>query len=465
MIYERIRSQVHAASCSRARVKQLLWAVALSIAAANAACARGDQRASPDADAFVSWAQSRAVPLHDFPSDENAAAAVERFVGTAQVVALGEPAHGAHEPLAFRNDLLAYLVEQLGFTAIAIESGLSESRHAGRFVLGGPGTAEQVARATLTWGFGDYAENVALLEWIRRYNQNPTHSRKVKFYGFDLTGGSPEGRFASARIALDDAISYLARFAPERSARERDMLEPFLDRFTHEEYWRLQGSERERLREAIEASIAFFEKQRCALLATSSEEDYEWAKRNAVVARQIEEMFRLWPADVSGAGVSPEFYRAAAARDRAMADNVQWVLQREGPSGRVLVFAHNAHVMNAALRGGLWNVYPQAPAAMGQHLKAAAGERARIIGFSSAINGSGLPNGGAPAGSLDQALSRVGQPRFLLDLREARGLPWLSEARSLRANFTTEIEIRVPEAFDALVFMERLTPARSRSTH
>ena len=39
---------------------------------------------------------------------------------TAHVVAFGEPTHGAHEPLEARNRLFRFLVERMGFTAIAL---------------------------------------------------------------------------------------------------------------------------------------------------------------------------------------------------------------------------------------------------------------------------------------------------------------------------------------------------------
>lgn len=50
----------------------------------------------------------------------------------------------------------------------------------------------------------------------------------------------------------------------------------------------------------------------------------------------------------------PGAWSAMSARDAAMADNVRWVLSREGPGGRVLVFAHNQHVKNAPTEGGVW---------------------------------------------------------------------------------------------------------------
>src|ERR1700749_1596110 len=92
-------------------------------------------------DGFVSWATTHAHPLATVDSAPNDAdlLPLESAIGKARIVALGEPMHGAHEPLAFRNRLFRYLVERMGFTAIALESGFTESINARTFVEGGRG--------------------------------------------------------------------------------------------------------------------------------------------------------------------------------------------------------------------------------------------------------------------------------------------------------------------------------------
>ncbi len=419
-------------------------------------------------DAFVAWARERAVALQDFPSDTASTRAVHDLVAAARVVSLGEPAHGAHEPLAFRNRLFKYLVEELGFTAIALESGVSESRRVNDFVRGGPGEARDIARAGLTWGFGDYPENVELLQWIRKYNAESVGRRKVSFYGIDLSGGS-DGEFTTARVALDDALAYLARVAPEASRSARSAIEPFLERFTRGKYQTLSTDERAHLSKAVDERIEIFARERPHLIAASSDEEFEWGRRSAIAASQVEQLFRLWPADTPADGVSAEFYRAAAARDAAMADNVRWALRREGASGRLLVYAHNAHVMNAVIRGGIWSVYPQPPAMMGRHLRAALGKDLAIIGVSAAEIGPGLPPAPASQESMEVALGRLGVRTLLLDMRRAADVPaltpWLSQLQSMRANFTTQMRVPPRDAFDAIVFIDRLSPAGSTTPH
>ena len=156
-------------------------------------------------DAFSKWAAAHAVPLATIEPAEDFSDVLplKSVVGTARVVALGETTHGAHEPLAFRNRLIRSLVEQMGFTAIALESGFTESSITDGFVAGGG----------LSSGSGRYGENRELLQWMRDYNTAaPTAGHhRIRFYGIDLAAG---GRISGTTLAIDYALAYLSRANP-----------------------------------------------------------------------------------------------------------------------------------------------------------------------------------------------------------------------------------------------------------
>jgi erythromycin esterase-like protein len=85
---------------------------------------------------FAKWASAHAHPITTIESQANDSdlLPLESAIGTSHVVAFGEPTHGAHEPLALRNRLFRFLVERMGFTAIALESGFTESMNARSFL-------------------------------------------------------------------------------------------------------------------------------------------------------------------------------------------------------------------------------------------------------------------------------------------------------------------------------------------
>jgi erythromycin esterase len=415
---------------------------------------------------FEHWAAMHALPLRTVEPGGDVAdlRQLASVIGMARVVALGEPAHGAHEPLSFRNRLFQYLVEDQGFTAIAIESGLPESRRVQDFVEGGPGDVRQIVRDNLSYNFGTLGENVELVEWMRSYNANVAHRRKVRFYGIDLSIGGPRG-YTPQPAPFEAALAYLARVDRASAQRERAAIEPFMARLPGAASF--SPTEHERLSAAIDDLVSFLDRHHRPFIATTSEAEYAWAQRNAVVARQAEDEFRVALPGPPGGPILPGDWRAAEVRDRAMADNVRWSLAQEGPLGRVLVFAHNAHVKNAQTEGGIWNAFARAPRSMGMYLRSALGDNLTVIGTSSAANRAPLPPGVPDAGSLDTVLARVGPPHFLLDLRTSRTdrtvTAWLAERRTLRANFTTSLTLSPGKAFDSLLFIQTLTQAHFTS--
>jgi erythromycin esterase len=126
-------------------------------------------------------------------------------------------------------------------------------------------------------------------------------------------------------------------------------------------------------------------------------------------------------------------------RDRALADNIGWLLDQAGPEVKLTLWAHNSHVNN---RAG-W---------MGSHLRQAYGRQMIIVGFTfyqgtfRALAGDPAPDtvagvhvyraGPAPSDSYEAFFHAAAQPRLIVDLRTIpRGSPaesWLAGSRPFR---------------------------------
>ncbi len=402
----------------------------------------------PDSTSVVAQRESQADDL----------APLLTLAANAQVFALGEPGHGGHEPLALRNRIFQYLIEHGGFTAVALETSFTESRELHDFVLGRPveGDARTLVRRDFSWGFGEYAENVQLIQWLHDYNADASHPRKVRFYGIDLSGADNQDGFSKARSAVDHALQVLERAQPSRAERFRAELAPLLLSFSDRDYARLSATEDKRLERAL-ASIA-------AALQRREGEDFEWARREILIAQRLQALFRVAKPRPDTEVMLPSDYRMVNVRDAAMAANVQWVLRQEGADSRLLFFAHNGHVMNEPSRGGIWNVFEQPPQMMGQHLRRALGARLFSVGTLVRASGPGLPSAPPPADSVEEVLASLNLPLFLLDLRKAACDPeasdWLSRRHAVRANFDTELDVALGKAFDAIEFIAEATPSQ-----
>lgn len=418
-----------------------------------------------DEDAFVKWAASHSTSLTTVEptGDFSDLLPLKSAIGAARVVALGENTHGAHEPLAFRNRLVHFLVEQMGFTAIALESGFTDSSITDEFVAGGAVEMQTVLREGLSSGSGRYGENRELIQWMRDYNTAAPAAghHRIRFYGIDLTAG---GRISGTTLAIDYALSYLSRADPKGADNIRLSLGDNLPK----EDWTwgmLSPSAQRALDDAIPKIALEMAKNRQSLIAHSSVEAYLWAQHNVDVARQLARCERLTTpqsfTDIRYSGP------VVGCRDQAMAANVRWVVQNAGSKGRVLVFAHNAHVMNWQEDGGHWSGMQEKPPMMGSYLRRTFGRSLLIIATSSSTTSGGLPTPEPLDDSIDDTLARVGLPKMLFDLRTARqdkaSLAWLSTQHALHANISTHQLVAPSTAFDVLVFLGGLTPASSSS--
>jgi erythromycin esterase len=411
-------------------------------------------------DALAMWATTHALPVTTVESTSNDSdlLPLESAIGSARMVALGEPMHGAHEPLAFRNRLFRFLVERMGFTAIAVESGFTESISARSYIEGGEGDAETAAQTGLGW-LSAYSENRELIQWMRDYNTAASSSaHRLRLYGIDLTAG---GRRNGPWLAIDSALTFLSRADPTTAREIRDSLGESLSGVDARELGPLPAGAQTKFDSGIEAIAKAMRKDRRTLIARSSAEEYSWAVHNIDVARQLARCLPLVPPPKSS---NTLWARLEACRDSQMAANVQWAFKNEGRQGRLLVFAHDGHVMSAKEDGRRMAEVREKPPVMGFHLRSAYGNNLYIIMLVCATTSGGLLTAKPlEENSIERTLAGVGLPLFFLDIRMARqhkeALTWLSTQRSFDANVSTQNLITLSTAVDGFVFVDTLTPA------
>jgi erythromycin esterase len=113
----------------------------------------------------------------------------------ARIIGLGESAHGVREFYRLKHRLVKFLVEELGFTAIALEASYAGCQPINDYILHGVGDRAVVLTGQhyMAW---DTEEFTALLDWLRAHNEDAAEDRKVAFYGLDtgFKSGRPTSR-------------------------------------------------------------------------------------------------------------------------------------------------------------------------------------------------------------------------------------------------------------------------------
>lgn len=409
------------------------------------------------------WIAKNAVPIKTVQpgSTYDDLQPLKKMIGDARIVSLGEPTHGNREVFLLKHRMIEYLVEELGFNIFTLECPFAEAYDINRYVVDGIGDPEKALAGIYFWTW-DTEEVLGLIEWMRAYNVDPAHDKKVKFYGFDVQ--DPE---RAARVMLE----YLYRVDPElwqAVKTELEILEiQFSDAFGLGRRPFIPEESDEASMSAIKWVMNAFQQNKQEYIAITTEKEWLTARQHA---RQVE----IW---IEACANDGEKY--VELRDKAQAENIDWLLQQEGSSSKAIVWAHNCHVSNAAPKDDI-NMH-------GYYLRQMYGDKLKIFGLF--YNQGGFkaidahkPSRGmhnfsvdkAPQGTLESMLACSGESLAMLDMQN------LPEKGPVRDWFYTKKPSRhsgggydennpedyfwsyIPAvAYDGLVYLDTTTPVRS----
>lgn len=292
------------------------------------------------------------------------------------LLALGEPNHSLELFPEWRNRLLRVLVEEHGFRSVALESDIVAGMQVGAYVLGGPGTLDEVMRDGFSHGFGARPANRELVAWLRAFNAGQGPGDQVRFYGFDPPVENLWA--ASPRASLLALHAFLGRHLPE-VAVDRAGLDALCGdeaRWTNpaagmDAAQSVGASEEARHLRALAGALA--DQLRLETPRLAAAPDWWEAQLHARTAVGLLQ-YHAQLADPHPERVE----RMLARRDLLMADHLCAIAGREQERGPTLVFAHNVHLQRpqATLQmGGM----PLAWWGAGAHVAARLGPRYAFI--------------------------------------------------------------------------------------
>lgn len=126
----------------------------------------------------------------DFKNPNDLDILIEK-IGEAKYVLLGEASHGTHEYYVWRAHISRKLIEQKGFSFIAVEGDWPDCYLLNRYIKSYADSGKD-ARTVLhafnrwpTWMWANW-EVIALTEWLKGYNQTLSNNQKIGFYGLDV---------------------------------------------------------------------------------------------------------------------------------------------------------------------------------------------------------------------------------------------------------------------------------------
>ena len=268
-------------------------------------------------------------------------------IGDARYVLLGEASHGTSEFYLWRERITRRLVEEKGFSFVAVEGDWPDCYRVNRYVKGYAGagdSAHEVLHAFERWPTWMWAneEIVALAEYLREHNAGVPDERRVGFYGLDV-------------YSLWDSMAaverYLKRVDPEAAKRARrayGCFDPY-------------GEDVQEYAMATALVPTSCESEAVAMLSElrrgapqyreDGREAYFNAEQNALTVRNAELYYRTM---VRG---GPDSWNV---RDNHMVETLERLMAHHGPDAKAIVWEHNTHIGDARAtdmaRAGMVNV-------------------------------------------------------------------------------------------------------------
>lgn len=403
-------------------------------------------------------------PLSGAPADFDP---LLEAVGDKRIVLLGEATHGSHEFYRARAQITRRLIQEKGFTAVAVEADWPDAYRVNRY-LHGRGTdlsaAESLGnfRQFPAWMWRN-ADVLDLVGWLRTFNEETLDrgARMAGFYGLDLY---------SLHASMASVLSYLDETDPQAAALARERYACF-DAFGEpEDYGRDASSGLGSCEDEVVAQLVDLQRRRAEFIGRDgilTEDAFFHAEQSARVVRNAEQYYRTM--FEGGAG-------SWNLRDTHMADTLDALLAHLGRTRtdcKVVVWAHNSHLGDARATEASWN---QGELNLGQLVRERHGGEVLSAGFTThhgTVSAASDWGGAAERktvrpsmeGSYEAVFHAVGVPRFMLplgDLGEASGA--LREERLERAigvvyrprteRWSHYFRARLPEQFDFLLHFD-----------
>jgi erythromycin esterase len=378
-------------------------------------------------------------------------------IGDAKVVMLGEASHGTSEYYTWRTAISRRLIEDKGFSFIAVEGDWPECYAVNRFVKGYQNSGRKIAevlevyRRWPTWMWANW-EVAALVEWIRDFNHLRQAQEKIGFYGLDVY---------SLWESLEQVLKYMEQRdgkAAEAARAAVRCFEPYhRDPQTYAQATAFVPTD------CQDEVVQMLEQvSRRPVYPDDPEHEFN-TTQNALVAVNAEKYYR---AMIRG-GVS-----SWNVRDTHMMETLDRLLELHGPNAKAIVWEHNTHIGDAKYTDmaddGMFNIGQLARERYGR-------EQVKLVGFGS-YQGNVIASRswGAPMQKMDMPPAREGSWEHMLhemstddkiilskDLRDVPELQQRIPHRAIGVVYDPKMEhlgnyvpTLIPERYDAFLYFD-----------
>lgn len=253
-------------------------------------------------------------------------------IGDSRYVLLGEASHGTHEYYTWRAEISKRLIEEKGFSFIAVEGDWPDCYKINRWIKDLPGSGSSITEVLQsfkrwpTWMWANW-EVAAFARWLKNYNSALAPEEKIGFYGLDVY---------SLWESMEIIVNYLEKEDPDTAGLARrvaDCFEPYRKNDSYVTAYRGLNqrcrNEVVQLLTEVRQNIEKYQDEREAGLNT---------ELNALVMKNAEKYYEAMASfDSSSWNV----------RDSHMVETLNVLMDYHDHHSKVIIWEHNTHIGDA----------------------------------------------------------------------------------------------------------------------
>jgi erythromycin esterase len=375
--------------------------------------------------------------------------AIRKAIGNSRVVALGELTHGDAESFRIKVDLCKWLHQEMGFDVLIWESGIYDCEEMNR-ELGGTKPLTEVAAMGV---FGHWSRGVESFPIFEYSRESYKTKRPLQMAGFDLQSSG-----TASWQQFPEILANWFKDRPELSAKDREAIQATFKAV----------GEAKVPAEQQKATIAVWETSNRFLAAMDKDPSFyqgaEWRYRRQVLTsgREMAKMLTLYNG-------GQDFFTPYNLRERVNADNLVYLVNERYRGKKVIVWAHNIHLFRGVPNVGAGIAVTPGEKqleSMGRLVSKRLGKQWYAMGVV-ARTGTWAWLGNpeiryvpSSVDSLENRLAKFGVSPGFVDLRSLPAnhefrAPW---AATLNQQQPLTMKIRWHEAFDGLLYVDKMTP-------
>lgn len=408
-------------------------------------------------DPRVAWLARHAIPMRSLsPDDDNFTdlRPLREAIGDARVVLLGEESHASGTTIRAISRLIRFLHQEMGFDVMAFESGLYDMWKVWQLIQAGHDPGDAMRQGLFgTWSYA--ADFQPLARYLGQQAVGP-HPLEVSGVDFQFTG-LHMAKFTGTLYRQQPVSELRELVAREHLGEEgKNLVQGF--------WTTLSGfvdSLNTHVQQDVLSDLRWLAERLADAGETRSAAEGRTLRMWAQVSRGLAELMASFGSDAYG-----------ERRNRQMARNLAWLAREYFPGRKIIVWAHNAHVLRHMYRLPKQTVQVSG-VGMGQAVWEVFGDRSFVItatAYSGQFRWRVTPpsmtftvvSDQDPTFELEELLAATGLEQAVLPLRNLPpGGDWLRSPIFFRPGNYQSVLGTWPNHADAILFMRAATPRAS----